>query len=1063
MAKHENISQGMEEQLLYLIKNIPNLIVTTNRDGIIQFLNKTIIDSDGQEITGRSIYEFGINNNRNILEKALKKAFDKKEKTSFEIKIDITRERYVWLSVQAGPLIQDNNVIAAMFIAEDITETKKARAALERRLTFENLLSTISTDFINMSVKMIDKGIRMSIKLLATFTHVKCAAVFLFNKDCTHVEKSYIWCKDPGDPMYKSHINRTFNKESYIFGQLLLYRNIKLEKQTDLPSGKNDMLFYKHGFRPVLIIPMLLKGKLYGAIGLCDTPGQEKKWEEEYIPLLKFFSDILVNAILRKNKEEALCWNEARLRGVLKAAKNVAFIICNTYETNPEILEFSTGAESIFGYSREEILGKSIFILHLPSEIKRFPNTIKRMKKGKTGFSGENVLIKKGGEPFPALYSTYPLFDERGVVTSFLCVIIDITDRKIMEQALLDAEQEKALILSSVSELVTYMDPKLNIIWANRAACESVGLTHDKLEGKHCYEIWHKDNTYVKDCPVVKSIKTGIPQDGEVTTPDGRVWFIRGYPIRSQQGTVMGVVEVTREITRLKKAEGKLRLTQFSIDHASVATFWVNRDAKFDYVNTRACISLGYSREELLNMKVYDIDPHCTEKKWPEHWENIRRRGSFTIETEHRKKDGTLFPVEIFVNYLNFEGNEYNFAFARDLTEKKRSAEEKSKLEEQLLQARKMEALGRLAGGVAHDFNNILTGMQGYVHFIKMSLPAENPLQKDVREIKHAIERAAGLTEQLLAFSKKQVVTPQILNINTLVDDAQHMLSRIIGEDINLIVLKEIKYGYIKFDAHQMDQILVNLAVNARDAMLKGGTLCIETTRISLNESITASHSEIKPGEYILLRISDTGHGIDNQIKDHIFEPFFTARKQGRGAGLGLSTVYGIIKQHEGFINVITNKDRGTMFEIYIPAVNGEFQNKDEVIEQFINLKGGNETILLVEDEEMVRTFTKRFLSYQGYNVLEVSHPHEAGQLCITYECPIDLLLTDVVMPEMNGKELYEKLKHVIPGLKVLYMSGYSGDILAHHGVLDDDTNFIYKPFTIEALTSKIRMILDGE
>lgn len=1063
MAKQKKNSQGMEEQLLYLISNIPDLIVTTNREGIIQFLNKPFISQSVDEVIGKSIYDFCINDNRTVLEKALKKAFNKKEKSSFEIKFNIDKERTVWFSVKAMPLIFANKVVAAVFIAEDITETKMAQKALERRLTLENLLSTVSTDFINMSVEMIDKGINRALRLLATFARVKCAAVFLFNKDCTQMEKSHIWCEDPGDPMYKTHINRSFDKESYIFNQLSSYRNINFGKKADLPADKNNMLFYKHGFRPVLIIPMVLKGKLYGAIGLCDAPGQEKKWEEEFIPLLKFFADILVNAILRKNKEEALRRNEARLRGVLNAAKNVAFIICNMDENNPGILEFSPGAESIFGYSRNEILGKSISLLHLPSDVKRYPKVISRMKKGQIGFSGENVLVKKDGEPFSALYSTYPLFDEKGIVTSFLCITIDITDRKIMEKNLLDAEQEKALILSSVSELVTYMDLKLNIMWANRAARESVGLQPYELKGRHCYEIWNKRDTPCDNCPVLRSIRTGVSQEDEMTTPDGRVWFIRGNPVRSQQGTLMGVVEVTREITKIKKTEEKLRLTQFSVDHAAVASFWVNSDAQLVYVNDKACQALGYTREELLYMKVYDIDPHYTEKIWPKHWEEIRQRGSFTIETEHRKKDGTIFPVEVIVNYLNFEGNEYNFAFARDVTEKKRSAEEKSKLEEQLLQARKMEALGRLAGGVAHDFNNILTGMQGYVHFIKLSLPADNPLQKDVKEIKHAIERAAGLTEQLLAFSKKQVVAPQVLNINSLVDDAQNMLSRIIGEDIKLIVLKGIKFGHIKFDAHQMDQILVNLAVNARDAMPDGGKLCIETTTVSLKESLTASHSEINPGDYVLLRISDTGCGIDSQIKDHIFEPFFTARKQGRGAGLGLSTVYGIIKQHQGFINVVSGKDRGTIFEIYIPAVNGEFQNNEEEIEQFINLPGGTETILLVEDEEMVRTFTKRFLSLQGYNVLEVSRPDEAGQLCITYEKTIDLLLTDVIMPEMNGKELYDKLKHVIPGLKVLYMSGYSGDIIAHHGILDDDTNFIYKPFTIEALTSKIRMILDGE
>ncbi|MBN2443920.1 MAG: PAS domain S-box protein [Spirochaetales bacterium] len=637
---------------------------------------------------------------------------------------------------------------------------------------------------------------------------------------------------------------------------------------------------------------------------------------------------------------------------------------------------------------------------------------------------------------------------------------VHIIDHKTMEKTLADAEPEKDLLLESVSELVTYLDLDLKIIWANRAAYESIVNFQGKLEGNYCYKIWHNRNTTCEKCPVIKTLKTQIPQVEEIRTPDGRVWLIKGYPVRSKQGKIIGVVEVTNEITQLKRTEERLRLTQFAIDHAAIATFWTDCSGNFVYVNEKACTSLGYSREELLHMNVIDIDPHHTRLTWQTHWNEIREKRSFTLETEHQRKDGTVFPVEMLINYLYFEGNEYNFAFARDISEMKKSVEEKTKLEEQLLQARKMEALGRLAGGVAHDFNNILTGMQGYIHFINISLGNDHPLQSDVNEIKHAIERAAGLTEQLLAFSKKQIVAPQILNINTLVDDAHNMLSRIIGEDIELIICKKIKDGLIRFDAHQMDQVLVNLAVNARDAMPKGGKLSIETSSVTINEKMGAFHTEILPGDYILLRVSDTGCGIDSTIKDHIFEPFFTARKKGKGAGLGLSTVYGIVNQHKGYINVLSYSTNGTVFEIYLPEVNGEIKQEEE-IEQFYHLSGGTETILLVEDEEMVRTFTKRFLTLQGYNVLEVSRPDEAGQLCITYEGEIDLLLTDVIMPEMNGKELYEKLKDVIVGLKVLYMSGYSGDVLAHHGILDDNINFIYKPFSIESLTEKIRIILD--
>jgi PAS domain S-box-containing protein len=1062
MVTDQKTVRQKEEQLLYLLKNIPDFIITVDRHGTIDFINNSFIPGDRNDHVGNSIYQFVGDKHSGILEKSIARAFAYKEKSTFEIEIVPEDSQRKWYSVKVGPLLLDNCITHAMLLLEDISTTKRAQAALDQRLTFENMLSTISAYFVNISIDKIDIGINKALKLLAIYTKAPCAAVFLFNDFHTHMERSYLWCENTFNPLYKKSFQ--FHQDSYICNELSAGKLVKIEKPEDLPVPPSMMLFQDRDFQPILIVPMLYKGSLYGAISFINKPGTERLWEDRYTPLLQFFADILVNALLRKKKEKALRYNEARFRGVLDAAKHVGFIISDFNESNPVITEFSPGAELIFGYTRDEIIGKPVSVLHLPTDIKQFPGIMKRMKDGEIGFKGESVLVRKSGEYFSALFTTYPLFDEKGNIASVLGITIDITNRKEMEKALLDAEQEKALILSSVSELVVYMDPDMNIIWANKAACDASGISHEHIAGKKCFKIWHDGETVCGKCPVAKALSSRQPEEGEITTPDGRIWIIRAYPIRSQEGTNMGIVEVAREITHVKRIEEKLRLTQFSIDHAAIATFWTDHNARLVYVNDKACESLGYTREELLSMSVIDIDPHHTKEGWPAHWEKIREKRSFLVESEHKKKDGSLLPVEVLVNYLNFEGNEYNFAFARDITEKKKSAEEKSKLEEQLLQARKMEALGRLAGGVAHDFNNILTGMQGYVHFIKLSLEDSNPLQSDLNEIKFAIERAAGLTEQLLAFSKKQVVAPQVLNINALVDDAQNMLSRIIGEDIELIVCKKIKDAYIRFDAHQMDQVLVNLAVNARDAMPNGGKLSIETSHVVIHEPWPVFQGEIETGEYICLKVSDTGCGIDNSIKDHIFEPFITAHKQGKGAGLGLSTVYGIVNQHKGYINVISGESEGTAFEIYIPGIKECVAQEEEgTIEQFIHLPKGNETILLVEDEEMVRSFTKRFLSLQGYNVLEVSRPDEAGQLCITYDGDIDLLLTDVIMPEMNGRELYEKLKNVITGLKVLYMSGYSGDIIAQHGILDQDTNFIYKPFTIELLTEKIRHILDEQ
>jgi PAS domain S-box-containing protein len=393
--------------------------------------------------------------------------------------------------------------------------------------------------------------------------------------------------------------------------------------------------------------------------------------------------------------------------------------------------------------------------------------------------------------------------------------------------------------------------------------------------------------------------------------------------------------------------------------------------------------------------------------------------------------------------------------------ERKRVEEALQASEEQLRQSQKLEAIGMLAGGIAHDFNNLLTVILGYSDITLMRLNKEDPLHRNITEITKAADRAAGLTRQLLAFSRKQVMQPKVLDLNVVVSELEKMLRRLIGEDMALRTVLEPELGSIKADPGQIEQIIMNLAVNARDAMPEGGKLTIETSNVYLDEDYAKAHVAVIPGPYVMLAVSDSGTGMDQQTQARMFEPFFTTKEKGKGTGLGLSTVYGIVKQSGGNVWVYSEVGRGTTFKIYLPRVDEGVQ-ESERSQEIIDDRQGSETILLAEDEEAVRTLARHVLEMHGYQVLEAANGGAALLICERHKESIQLLITDVIMPEMSGRELAERLAQLRPDMKVLFMSGYTDNAIVHQGVLDEGANFIQKPFPTEALAQKVREVLDA-
>jgi PAS domain S-box-containing protein len=530
--------------------------------------------------------------------------------------------------------------------------------------------------------------------------------------------------------------------------------------------------------------------------------------------------------------------------------------------------------------------------------------------------------------------------------------------------------------------------------------------------------------------------------------------FFEGEGAERRPVRTVGAVQ---DVTDQREAEEALRLFRRAADLATDAIYWLDSDGALVYVNEAACRSLGYTREELLRLTVWDVDPVHSREEWERSWRNLEEQrdpNATPLRTMHRRRDGTLFPVEVQAQHLELSDGAIKVAYVREITERDR-------LEAQLRQAQKMESVGRLAGGVAHDFNNLLTAISGNVELALLDLRPTDPLYELLIEVHRAADSAANLTRQLLAFSRKQVIDPRVVNLNGIVDELQKMLKRLMREDVDVHVRLDPGLWQTKVDRGQLEQVLVNLAVNARDAMPHGGTLTLETGNATLDEAYTRTRSYVIPGEYVMLAVTDTGTGMDEQAKAHLFEPFFTTKEHGKGTGLGLAMVYGAVKQNRGSIEVESEPGRGTTFRIYLPRVVAA-PDPLPVPSPTMRLPGGTETILLVEDEEKVRAVAVGLLRRLGYTVIASSCATEALSAVRELTGPLHLLVTDVVLPGMNGRILAQQVEALRPGTKVLYTSGYSEDVVIHHGVLDPGIEFVPKPYSIDLLARRVREVLDA-
>ena len=637
---------------------------------------------------------------------------------------------------------------------------------------------------------------------------------------------------------------------------------------------------------------------------------------------------------------------------------------------------------------------------------------------------------------------------------AFVAVFDDITERKHAEQKLLLFRS----LLDRTNDMIQVVDPVTGrFLDVNEACCTQLGYSRDEMLALRVVDV----DTTLGAAGFTRSIET-LRRTGI---------FMRESVHRRKEGTLIPVevsvsfvraereycVAVVRDVSARMRLEAERALQVSALNSAADPIVITDRDGTIAWVNAAFTDCTGYSPDEAIGRNPRSLLRSGAHDKeyYGQMWDTILSGRVWQGEMTNRRKDGTLYPeLQTITPVRNPVGEIAHFiAVKRDLTAEK-------KLQAQLLQAQKMESVGRLAGGVAHDFNNLLLVMNGWTEMAIADLPAEHAIRPSLEEVLHAGQGAAALTRQLLAFSRQQVVAPHVFSVNDLVTGLEKIVGRLLGEDVELVIEADPGAGLVKMDRGQLEQTLMNLAINARDAMPRGGTLLIKTSNVELPPGLELSHDDVPSGEYVILEVTDTGTGISDEIRAHMFEPFFTTKQAGKGRGLGLATCYGIVRQAGGFIDVSSVLGAGTTMKIQLPRTHEPLEAVSS--RQRPTPRRGVETILLVEDSPAVSRVTARMLELRGYRVLLARHGDEALAMMTSESEPVHLLVTDVVLAGgMSGRELADRLRRLKPELKLLYVSGYTPDVTLTHGVLEHEAELLQKPFTAETLAARVREILD--
>jgi PAS domain S-box-containing protein len=774
----------------------------------------------------------------------------------------------------------------------------------------------------------------------------------------------------------------------------------------------------------------------------------------------------------REETEQRLADSETMLDSILRSVPDVIYRLDPTGR-----ISFVNDAVRRYGYRPEDLIGKDALDIVHNIDRERVALNIRERRTGERRTSNLEVRLlgdtcgaacfevrSKGVSMEPVfLVEAEGLYDTTGPSGgSFLGtqgIARDITERKQSEQRIRQNEEKHRTVIEASHDAIFMVSLDARVQDCNSTAREMYGYDKGEMVGTEFGRL--VDGATVSRIMDIMAGRTssGIFTADGSTRKDGAVFPVEVSVRATKLGEEKLVVVYVRDITERRQAEEALHRQSEALEQSLDGIAVTDLEGNLQFVNTAWASVHGYDVAELqgAHVSIFHTDEQMASQVNP-FLETVLSKGGNNAEVGHVRKDGTEFPTRMSASvFRNSQGEPVGtVAIAHDFTEER-------ELEEQLRQAQKVESIGRLAGGIAHDFNNLLSPILGYTEMLLLDISQDDPRREDLAEIHSAADRAKDLIRQLLAFSRKQVLEMKTVSMDRVVTGLERILRRTLREDVELHLSLASSTGAVRADVSQLEQILMNLGINAQDAMPNGGALTIQTSEEVVDEEFARTHASITPGRYEVLCVSDTGTGMSDDIIQHVFEPFFTTKAEGKGTGLGLATVYGIVKQHDGGIWLNSEIGVGTTFQIFFPRVEREAGKTGESEPELaVRIRGGSETILVVEDNDSVRSLVCSMLTSHGYTVLDAENPALCLSFLNEYDGRIDLLLTDVVMPGMNGRELYELLAPRLPSVKVLYMSGYTDDVIAHHGLLDDGVNFIQKPLSVQSLAGKVRDVLDG-
>jgi len=1024
----------LEEKYRFLYESHPAINMIIGTDGVIKDINDTLIRKYGftrDEIIGKHILKFVISNQRKKVAAQLRRDF-KGEFTS-EIEVDIyakDRSIHTILFSAGNAILKEKGQLAGILITGiDITERKK----IEKKLIHLSNALQVSSDSIVIS------------DLEGKITDVNEVTLKMYGTD----NKADLIGKSTFD------IIAPEDREKAIAGT-------KEVMEKGYIKDREYHIVIKDGSKiPVEMSTSIMKGSDGEPIG--------------FVAVSRDITERLSAEQAGKRVGETLRRTEDIYRRAIASADAVPYqlhYVSNSYEYMGE------GIVQLTGYTAEEMnptLWRKMIkqsILYGDAEELEWDEAVRQTRAGKfKRWRSDNLIATRDGQERWIADASVEIRNTEGVSIGSVGIFMDITERKRVEEELHKSEVRFRAIVEDQTEIICRYLADGTLTFVNNAYCHYFGKERERLIG-HSF----MPSIPEEDREIVRQKFSSLSSENPIATYEYRV-LLPDNRIRWQQWTDRAIYDekdnlveyqsVGRDITEHKQVVEELKsaheYARNLIDSSLDMIIAVDKERRIVEFNKAAEETFGHAKAEVLGKHIDIL--YANPAEGLKTHTITRRTGRFSEEIMNKRKNGETFPAFLSASVLRDASGEFLgiMGVSRDITKLKQSEKERENLQAQLLQSQKVEAIGKLASGIAHDFNNLLTIILGYSQLASDRLEEGNPIRKDIEKIKGAGERAAILIRQLLIFSRKQVLKPKILDLNVVVSDVEKMLGRLIGEDIEFITVLESKLNQVKADRGQIEQVLINLVVNARDAMPEGGRISIQTQNVTFDKDVCKINPESMPGKFVCVNIKDTGFGIRKKILNHIFEPFFSTKKSGEGTGLGLSVVYGIVKQHGGWINVYSEPGRGSTFKFYLPAILAAPEEEVEKAVSIETLKGSDERILLVEDEEDVRQFAVTVLREYGYIVFDVASGKDAQRVFENENGNFDLVFSDVVLPDKTGLQLVDEMLLVKPDLRVLLSSGYSNHKSQWAEIKKRRLQFLQKPYGVSDLLKSIKEMIPKE